>query len=223
MKCPVCKNTCSKSDNVCPTCGFTELHVEFINVEEAAAWERSVLRPCRALWNASQSMYEAALKKYQSIESQFSMLQDQPMQSAPIASPPSTKIHKVSSRNIVYEDEYVLVRYTGVDLDSYGELNIKCVAENKSTRNLSVRMETATCNGWDIRYYGNEGFIAVTASSKNRGAFTFSKFTELSEIKTLSGIEEFRYTIQVVDTDSYDTLSAPETYYYLDSVIKNRK
>lgn len=222
-KCPVCKSTCKETDNMCQTCGFTELHVEFINVEEATAWERNVLRPCRALWNASQSMYEVALKKIQNLESQIPMEQEVSGHSILSVSSPITKMHKVSTKNTIYEDEYVLVRYTGAELDSYGEFNIKCIVENKSTRNLSVRMETATCNGWDIRYYGNEGFVTVTALSKNRGSFSFSKFTELSEIKTLNEIEEFRYTIQIVDTDSYDTLKDSKTYFYLDSLRKNQK
>lgn len=223
MKCPVCKNTCKKSDSICPTCGFTELHVEFINVEEANAWERSVLRPCRALWNASQSMYETALKRIQDIQPSVVFHEENGTYSSPVASAHEPKKHHVSNKNTIYEDEYVRVTYSGIDLDEYGELNIRCVVENKSTRNIYVSMETATCNGWDITYYSNEGVVHVSSSSKCKSTFEFSKFGEKSEIKSLNDINEFRYTIKVVDTDSYDTLSEPDTYFYLDSMIKKKK
>lgn len=66
-KCPVCKNDCAISERVCKKCGFTELHVEFINMEEAQAWEQTVLKPCRALWRATNSMYKVAMDRLQKI------------------------------------------------------------------------------------------------------------------------------------------------------------
>lgn len=223
MKCPVCKSNCKKSDKKCPTCGFTELNVEFINLEEAEAWERSVLRPCRALWNATQSMYEVALKRVQEIAEQESVGESDGQASITISSSstsPSTKKRRGSKDKIIYEDAYVRVEYTGVELSEYGKLYIKCIAENKSTKNLYISMEKATCNGWDVTYYSNEGVVHVSAGSKCKSAFDFSKFSEKSDIKSLDEIEEFRYKIKVVDTDSYKTLSEPSKFFYLDALIK---
>ena len=67
MKCPVCLNECTKNDTKCSVCGFTELHVELINLEEAEIWERTVLKPCRALWRATNSMYNVALDRLQNL------------------------------------------------------------------------------------------------------------------------------------------------------------
>lgn len=87
--------------------------------------------------------------------------------------------------NVLYEDEFVKVEYSEIELNQHGKLEIKCTVENKSTRNLNIKMKTATCNGWDFTYYGNEGVVSVSASSKNRDTFTFSKFTELTEIDNI--------------------------------------
>lgn len=66
-KCPVCKTEYNADATSCSVCGFTELHVEFVNVEEARAWERTVLRPCRALWRATDNMYKVALQRMNSL------------------------------------------------------------------------------------------------------------------------------------------------------------
>lgn len=122
--------------------------------------------------------------------------------------------------NTLYEDEFVKVVYSEIELDNYGELEIKCTVENKSDHNLLIKMESATCNGWDFTYYGNEGVVKVSASSKSRDSFEFSKFTELTEIETLEGIEEIRYTVRVSDADSYDTLSSADEHFYLDMPVQ---
>lgn len=121
--------------------------------------------------------------------------------------------------NVLYEDEFVKVEYSEIELNQHGKLEIKCTVENKSTRNLNIKMKTATCNGWDFTYYGNEGVVSVSASSKNRDTFTFSKFTELTEIDNIEAIEEIRYSIRVIDTDSYDTLVESDEYFYLDMPV----
>ena len=66
-KCPVCKSDHTADATSCSVCGFTELHVEFVNVEEARAWERTVLRPCRALWRATDNMYKVAQQRMKSL------------------------------------------------------------------------------------------------------------------------------------------------------------
>ena len=68
MKCPVCRNETNPNDKECTICGFTELNVEFLSVEEAESWHRAVVMPARALWNAAQKMHEKALSEYQKLE-----------------------------------------------------------------------------------------------------------------------------------------------------------
>ena len=77
MKCPVCKKECKETDKVCPTCGFTELNIEFLNAEEGKQWHRAVVVPARALWNATQKMYEKALKEQHTIEKKVADLKAQ--------------------------------------------------------------------------------------------------------------------------------------------------
>lgn len=74
MKCPVCKNETNPSDKECTICGFTELNVEFLSVEEAESWHRAVVMPARALWNAAQKMQEKALIEYQKLEKKTATL-----------------------------------------------------------------------------------------------------------------------------------------------------
>ena len=61
-RCPVCKSEVGVANQECCICGFTELHGEFVNVEEARSWERAVLRPCRAIWEKA-NQYKSPEKK----------------------------------------------------------------------------------------------------------------------------------------------------------------
>ena len=54
MKCPVCRNETNPNDKECIICGFTELNVEFLNIEEAENWHQHVVIPCKAIWEKSQ-------------------------------------------------------------------------------------------------------------------------------------------------------------------------
>ena len=102
-----------------------------------------------------------------------------------------------------------------MEIDRYRELKISCIVENKSEYNIYVQMATATCNGWDIVYFSNEGEVSAPALSKSRDTFTFDKCAELAGVKSVAEIEEIRYTIEVVDYDTYDTLNKPKEHFYI--------
>lgn len=53
MKCPVCKSEVNQVKQECPTCGFTGLNAEFVNIEEAEMWQKQVVEPCKAIWQKS--------------------------------------------------------------------------------------------------------------------------------------------------------------------------
>lgn len=42
MKCPVCRNLCDADAHRCPICGFNRINIDFLNVDDAEAWKRSV-------------------------------------------------------------------------------------------------------------------------------------------------------------------------------------
>ena len=48
MKCPVCKT--EQTTQICENCGFSELNIEFVNVDEAQLWENTVLKQCRNIY-----------------------------------------------------------------------------------------------------------------------------------------------------------------------------
>lgn len=50
MKCPVCKKAIFSHETICQHCGFTYLHREFINRQDAQDWELCVLVPYREKW-----------------------------------------------------------------------------------------------------------------------------------------------------------------------------
>ena len=109
-KCPVCKGEVGAADKECLTCGFTELHVEFVNVEEAQAWERSVLRPCRALWRATDNMYKVALQRMKSIAP------DAARAAAPVSSNNQAQSPQITPENnnsaeLVLHQEFTTCRY----------------------------------------------------------------------------------------------------------------
>lgn len=49
-KCPVCKAEYNADATSCSVCGFDELHVEFVNSNEARLWENTVLKQCRNIY-----------------------------------------------------------------------------------------------------------------------------------------------------------------------------
>lgn len=50
MKCPICGSEVFEHYAICPVCNYFGLRKEFANDDEAAAWERYVLKYYRALW-----------------------------------------------------------------------------------------------------------------------------------------------------------------------------
>lgn len=58
MKCPVCKTSNEQNAQVCKNCGFSELNIEFVNVDDAQHWENTVLKQCR---NIYEKMAEKAI------------------------------------------------------------------------------------------------------------------------------------------------------------------
>lgn len=49
-KCPVCKTSNEQNAQVCKNCGFSELNIEFVNVDDAQHWENTVLKQCRNIY-----------------------------------------------------------------------------------------------------------------------------------------------------------------------------
>lgn len=55
MKCPVCKSEIDDNNYVCPICNFYDLHKDFVNLDDAITWEKTVLTYYRALWARKQT------------------------------------------------------------------------------------------------------------------------------------------------------------------------
>lgn len=108
-KCPVCKSDQTADATSCSVCGFTELHVEFVNVEEARAWERTVLRPCRALWRATDNMYKVALQRMKSIAPDVTRAAVPASSNNQSQSPQSTPDN--NSAELVLHQEFTTCRY----------------------------------------------------------------------------------------------------------------
>lgn len=63
MKCPVCKRTIMMHDISCQHCGFTDLHREFINRQDAQDWELRVVIPYREKWEKGTLASDDWLKR----------------------------------------------------------------------------------------------------------------------------------------------------------------
>lgn len=50
MRCPICKSEIDDNCGTCPVCDFFGLKQEFLNIEDAIHWEKSVLPYFRAIW-----------------------------------------------------------------------------------------------------------------------------------------------------------------------------
>ena len=61
-KCPVCKTSNEQNAQVCKNCGFSELNIEFVNVDDAQHWENTVLKQCRNIYEkmAEKSIIDEA-------------------------------------------------------------------------------------------------------------------------------------------------------------------
>lgn len=122
---------------------------------------------------------------------------------------------ELADGDILYEDQYVKLTFLSIELNTYGELLINVIMENKSDEKLRVEMDEVTCNGWSVLYYMNEGRVSCPPASKKRGSMELGKFTELSGVTSLEEIEEFRFKLEVVESDSWKTINRSNGYIYL--------
>lgn len=104
IKCPVCKTTMPSTATQCSSCGFTELHREFINAEDAATWFENVVVPHRIKWE--QTKNQPAFLTADELYAQMAAKQNKGI---------STHIDESAGEfeYIAYKDGIELTRYNG--------------------------------------------------------------------------------------------------------------
>lgn len=80
MNCPVCKTMIHDLEEICPVCGFFDLHREFANAFDATKWCEELVLPYRAKWldqkkSADDFFTEISRKQIESINNSNSEIE----------------------------------------------------------------------------------------------------------------------------------------------------
>jgi len=120
----------------------------------------------------------------------------------------------------IYEDEFIKMDYSSVEISNRGMLSLNCLVQNKTEGNIYVRLFNVLCNGWDIKESFTEATVEMAAGSKKVVAFEFPYFTELSGITRVEDIQEIKYTLLVWDRQTREKYIDIGDFYYIDMPSK---
>ena len=123
---------------------------------------------------------------------------------------------ELSSRNGGVAADGVLIDQDGVKVyltgkhevwgyDSY-YLDLEVVVENNSGKTVSILVDTASVNGWNV--YGS-GISDTGAGKKQKGSLEVC-LTD-AEISTYEEVEEIEFNFTIYDSDAWETISNVDT------------
>ena len=85
-------------------------------------------------------------------------------------------------------------------------LYLPIVVVNSSTRNINVRLEDSSLNGWSS--YGDTDGCTTPAGKKSKATISFN--IEDTDIESLSDFTDVEFAIIVYDTDTYNNILKSE-------------
>ena len=194
VKCPVCKTDILSTSNVCSTCGFTEIHKEFINSDDAITWFDTTVIPYRQKWNIDKHYQELSSESASSLyaklgQSQFSQVENFVKK--------DVKLFSYEK----FQDGIEITSYNGTQYNVVVPENI----DGLPVRRLGKRL-FAECRDLftvklpsSLREIGEEAFYHSTVNSVNipalltkieKSAFRFTKITEITFPENVTIVSE---------------------------------
>ena len=111
----------------------------------------------------------------------------------------------VAEDTVILEQEGVTVYLTGEhEIDYSGNLNLEAVVVNDSDREISVFLDSASINGWDVF---NVGIGETSVGKKQKGFFLFQ--LEDAEISSYEEVEDIEMTLYLFDAEKFERVGEP--------------
>lgn len=104
---------------------------------------------------------------------------------------------------VILEQDGVNVYLTGnKEIQDYSnELQIEAVVVNDTNKNISVIIDSASVNGWNV--FGS-GISTTTAGKKQKGSFWL--YLDGADVSALEEVEDVELSLYLYDDDSYETI-----------------
>ena len=118
----------------------------------------------------------------------------------------------VKAGDVVYQDDYVILTYTGLTDDEYSDgYSINFSVENLTDQKITVMFDEESLN--DYMFYSIFS-ASMTAHKKAKG--TVDLYPDDENYCSKDELESFEFSVAVVDSDTYDeiNISDPVTMYF---------
>jgi len=126
--------------------------------------------------------------------------------------------NELAKRELIAAENTVLFEQDGVTIYMTGDwkiressindsiyLEINVIAINNTNRNVGIRIENPSVNGWDVSASLPSG---VSANKKAKDVLTLDVAD--AEVKTAADLQDLTMTFRLLDEDSYKTFSEGE-------------
>ena len=120
------------------------------------------------------------------------------------------------SLSLVFTNEYADVYFDRIEIERE-KMYVYCVCNNKTDTDLSFKMIRFLVNGWDIVENTTfDGFFRVSANSKKRDCFEFSKAVPVSGITDASVITSIDFSLELKPWKGGKAIYVQEDYTHYD-------
>ena len=117
---------------------------------------------------------------------------------------------------LIFSNDYADIYFDKIDIKQ-DAMYVYCVCDNKTDIDLSFKMKRFLVNGWDIVENTTfDGFFRVSANSKKRDYFEFSKAVPSSGITDSSAITSIDFSLELKPWKGGKVIYEQEDYTHYD-------
>lgn len=118
----------------------------------------------------------------------------------------------VKAGDVVYQDDYVILTYTGLTDDEYSDgYSINFSMENLTDQKVTVMFDEESLN--DYMFYS---IFSANMTAHKKAKVTVDLYPDDENYCSKDELESFEFSVAVVDSDTYDEInvSDPVTMYF---------
>ena len=105
--------------------------------------------------------------------------------------------YDLSSFPLLFSNEFADIYFDSIIIKN-DEMQVYCLCNNKTDKDLSFRMKRFLVNGWDVVSSSLfDGFFRVSANSKKRDCFEFEHAVSVSGISDPDVITNIDFTLEL--------------------------
>lgn len=122
----------------------------------------------------------------------------------------------LSEYPLIFSNEFADIYFDKIDIGSEA-MYVYCICENKTDKDLSFRMKRFLVNNWDVIESSTfDGFFRVSANSKKRDRFEFSKAVSSSGITDPATIKTIDFSLELKSWEKSDVIYRDTDYVHFD-------